>query len=451
MNMKLENDFRFVKSNSLASVGSTRFVRECRGILISIAALALHAACVGQPMTAAGNPAEGSLNPFLEEPFFEIETLFGGVGEITRGAHMVIAVDGSLVARGGAVLRRSEDGGSTWRELGGGPIPHLVDENTGDILSLVLNNRAEGVGVMRSSDNGRTWQGENAPLELSREILEYEKRTGGQRSRGADRGEESPNYWMHAGANESGITLRHGEKKGRLMHAATFRPHSSLHPSDRVGEELSYATILYSDDAGKSWHVGGLFPDGHTEESGVAELSDGRIYFDARSSSGYHDRSFARDLLPEETLRRMAWSSDYGDTWEDLTISPVLPDGGGYSRGYGLRGGIVRLPVAGRDILIYSNTDTGGGEREKMTVWASFDGGKSWPVKRLVYPGPSAYSTLDAGRPGTVGEGLIFLLFEGAETHRYHGIQFARFNLSWLLEGEMTGDGGIPGWVFEIP
>jgi len=49
----------------------------------------------------------------------------------------------------------------------------------------------------------------------------------------------------------------------------------------------------------------------------------------------------------------------------------VLPDGGGYSMGYGMMGGMVRLPVKNRDILLYSNTDTGGGKREKLTVWAS--------------------------------------------------------------------------------
>ena len=107
----------------------------------------------------------------------------------------------------------------------------------------------------------------------------------------------------------------------------------------------------------------------------------------------------------------------------------------------------MRLPVKGRDILVYSNTDTAGGDRIKMSVWASFDGAQTWPVKRLVYEGPSAYSSMAAGRPETSSEGNIYVLFEGVETHRYHGIQVARFNLSWLLEGESTGDGEVPQWV----
>ena len=71
-------------------------------------------------------------------------------------------------------------------------------------------------------------------------------------------------------------------------------------------------------------------------------------------------------------------------------------------------------------------------------VWASFDGGKTWPVKRLVEKGSFAYSSLSAGRSGTPSEGWIYLQFEGG------GAQIARFNLTWLLEGESTGDGNVP-------
>jgi sialidase-1 len=104
-------------------------------------------------------------------------------------------------------------------------------------------------------------------------------------------------------------------------------------------------------------------------------------------------------------------------------------------------GGLVRLPVAGKDILVFSNIDTPNATRERATVWASFDGGKTWPVKRLVYDGSSAYSSLAAGRPGTPSEGRIYLHFEGGPDG---GSQVARFNLSWLLAGEPTGDGFLP-------
>ena len=104
-------------------------------------------------------------------------------------------------------------------------------------------------------------------------------------------------------------------------------------------------------------------------------------------------------------------------------------------------GGLVRLPVDGKDVLIFSNIDTSKATRERGTVWASFDGGQTWPVKRLVYQGKSAYSSLNAGRPGTSSEGWIFLHFEGGPQG---GSQVARFNLAWILDGDLTGDGTVP-------
>ena len=100
-------------------------------------------------------------------------------------------------------------------------------------------------------------------------------------------------------------------------------------------------------------------------------------------------------------------------------------------------GGLARLPVAGADILLYSNCDSPDG-RKNGTVWVSFDGGKSWPLKRAVTGGAFAYSSLAAGRPGTPSEGTIYLMFEDS------GAKVARFNLAWMLEGEPTGDGEVP-------
>jgi hypothetical protein len=73
-------------------------------------------------------------------------------------------------------------------------------------------------------------------------------------------------------------------------------------------------------------------------------------------------------------MRYIAWSHDGGHTWEDMSLSDELPDGD-QDRDYGLMAGLVRLPVDGHDILIYSNIDSPSG-RANGTVWASFDGGK---------------------------------------------------------------------------
>lgn len=74
------------------------------------------------------------------------------------------------------------------------------------------------------------------------------------------------------------------------------------------------------------------------------------------------------------------------------------------------------------------------------TAIYSDDGGRTWPLKRLVYEGSFAYSSLAAGRSNTSSEGRIYLLFESDG-----GARIARFNLS--LKSQKTGDGEIPKWL----
>ncbi len=400
--------------------------------------------------TAAGKPAEGPLDVFLGEPFFDMQVVFDE-GDHVREPYLAIAVDGTLLAvrNNKQHLRRSEDGGRSWGKIIDVPITHsdsnmVVDENTGDIISVRMWDGTDR--VFRSTDHGKTWTEEGITINLGELRTRFAETGVKDRATKAEQ-DKSGTYYMHANASEAGVTLRHGEHKGRLLVSATFRPHAKAHPSDREPADEIFSCAICSDDGGATWKVSGLFPEGFTEEAALTELHDGRIYYNSRSHSGYYDKAFARELRPDETMRREAWSNDGGQTWENLNISPVLPDGGGYGRGYGMKGGLTRLPVKDRDVLVFSNADTGGGDRKKMTVWASFDGGKTWPVKRLVYATYGAYSSLVAGRPDTASEGLIYLLFEGGPDGRYSAMQVARFNLSWIFEGERTGSGEVPEWV----
>jgi hypothetical protein len=244
-----------------------------------------------------------------------------------------------------------------------------------------------------------------------------------------DKDGHSPSMHM----NEHGITLRHGPHKGRLLRPTRWYAGRN----EQARWPRHYTNAIYSDDGGRTWHTSDPFPANGTGEAAVAELSDGRIYYNSR-----------RHWAPQgENPRRRwtAWSDDGGQTWADLSICDVLPDGD-QDRDYGLMGGLVRLPVSGRDILIFSNIESPSG-RAHGTLWASFDGGHTWPIKRRIYDGSFAYSSLDAGRPGTPGEGWIYLLFEGGPKG---GGTLARFNLSWLLQGERTGSGDLPTWL-QIP
>ncbi len=365
------------------------------------------------PVTASGKPAEGSVTPFLSTADFSMQQVFKG----ERFPNITVGVDGTVLALWGSSfirVRRSEDGGATWGPeiiiskpgfQGGGA---TVDETSGKIFAFVEQGHPPApISVHCSEDHGKSWQKIDATI--------HQDALGNMPS-------------MHM--NEAGITLRHGAHAGRLI-----RPARSYAGGNKHSEWPNhYTTAIYSDDGGQVWHTSAPFPENGTGEAAIAQLSDGRLYYNSRVHW---------EKRPDNTRRRCAWSTDGGQTWKDWQLVKVLPDGR-QDRSYGCMGGLTRLPIQGRDILLFSNLDTPSKNRERITVWGSFDGGKTWPIKRLVFDGPSSYSSMTAGRPHTPSEGWVYLQFEGGPGG---GSQVARFNLSWLLGGSATGDGTIPMWI----
>jgi sialidase-1 len=351
-----------------------------------------------------GQSVEGKLESFLGKPEMEIQQVFKG----NRFPNIVVAMDGTVLAVwNGVVVKRSEDAGKTWGEqilIGKGFMCGgvTVNETNGDIFAFVEKGHPPApLTVYCSKDHGKTWS--EARVEIK-----------------PNKAGHVPSMHM----NEHGITLRRGKYKGRLIRPSRW--YAGTNNRSKWSEH--YTNAIYSDDNGKTWQASEPFPEKGTGEATLAELSDGRIYYNSR-----------RHWAPEgknPRRRWTAWSDDGGATWKDSRICEVLPDGD-QNRDYGLMAGLVRLPVEGRDILIFSNIVSPGG-RHHGHVWASFDGAKTWPLKRLITEGAFAYSSLTAGRPGTKSEGWIYLNFESG------GSRVARFNLSWLLQGEKTGDGKVP-------
>ena len=355
---------------------------------------------------------EGPTKAFRGAPKLDMQRVF--VGE--RYPNVVVATDGTVLATWGRTslrVRRSEDGGETWGDTitvgrgwqAGGAI---VDETSGDVLVFIEDKHPPApLTVYRSKDSGRTWAAQKTAIR-------------------PDANGNVPSMHM----NEHGITLRRGKHAGRLIRPAR-------HYGKSYDRKLAYTTAIYSDDGGKTWDTSKPFAEAGTGEACIVELADGRLY--------YNSRSHWNAKKPPKR-RRCAWSDDGGETWRDWQVVQALPDGPQNS-GFGCMGGLTRLPVRGRDIVLYSNSDSTTG-RNRGTVWASFDGGKTWPLKRLVFEGAFSYSSLNVGRPGTKTEGLVYLLFEGGPRG---GGTMARFNLSWLLAGKQTGDGELPAWIEDSP
>ncbi|NQT16251.1 MAG: exo-alpha-sialidase [Planctomycetes bacterium] len=362
-------------------------------VLVGVALPGLTSRCVGETSEA--------------KPLFEVQELY----ESVRIPNIVVAADGSVLAlaKAGRILRRSEDGGKTWsptqtvgEDAAGSAI---VDDNTGDVLVVC----AKSGYLWRSGDHGKTWKKEEFAIKAN------------PLGHGVPDGVPA-----QTACSESGLTLRYGKHRGRLLMPARVQP-----PEGNNGQEwwpYNYNTAIYSDDGGKTWQTSAPVQSG-TGEGTLAELSDGAIYYNSRSHMSVDHR------------RRIAWSHDGGSMFVDWRVCNDLREVGqpfyfkyGTKPSYGCNAGLVRLPLEttdGKDVLLFSTPDDPGGTRVRMSVWASFDRGETWPVHRLVYESHSAYSSLAAGPDGTA-----YLLFERGKKKLYDSIAVARFNLAWLMEGQ---------------
>jgi sialidase-1 len=298
------------------------------------------------------------------------------------------------------VLRRSLDNGKTWTPAqvvvrfpdftAGNPAP-VEDRKTGVIWLLLTANPAgltekeidqgspkggRTVWITHSSDDGAHWA-------AAKEITSSTKKS---------------NWTWYATGPGNGIQL----ENARLVIPCDHKV---------AGTHAFYSHVIYSDDHGKTWKIGGSAGP-ETNESAVVQLADGSLLLNMRSYAGRHHRA-------------IALSQDGGLAWSPVRLDATLIEPV-------CQASMIRYTLAretGKNRLLFSNpADTA--RRDRMSVRLSDDEAKTWPVDRLVYKGPSAYSSLAVLRDGTIG-----LLYERGAANAYEGIEFARFNLRWLAHG----------------
>lgn len=318
---------------------------------------------------------------------------------VTPKGTVLAFCEGRKAGRGDAgnidlLLKRSTDGGQTWGKAQvvwddgdhtcGNPCP-VVDAKTGTVWLLLTHNHGKdteakivaGTGqgsrtvwVARSTDDGATWA---APVEITKQV-------------------KKPEWTWYATGPGVGIQLR----GGRLL-----IPCDSKSDGGKVRE----SHVIFSDDGGRSWKIGGVVgPD--CNECQAVELADGSVMLNMRSFRGTNHRL-------------VAISTDGGETFSKPAEDPALVEPV-------CQASILRLPGKGGGILFSNPAST---RREKMTVRLSTDEGRTWPHAKILHEGPAAYSCLTVLPDGTIG-----CLYERGTKNPYEEIVFARFERDWLTK-----------------
>lgn len=299
------------------------------------------------------------------------------------------------------VMRKSTDGGKTWGPLKivwddglntcGNPSP-VVDQKTGRVLLLgVWNNGADAESkimdgtssdsrhpfVLSSDDEGETW---SAPRDISKSV-------------------KKPHWRWYAIGPCHGIQL----PSGRIVMPANHSDHSD-------DKHFYRAHVIYSDDAGATWALGGTVGP-KTNESTIAALPDGTLVMNMRS---YEDAN----------RRAVSTSTDGGMTWSKIWLDPELVEPR-------CQGSLLPVTWRGKTYFLFSNP--AATKRERMTVKWSSDEMRTWNPGLLVNPGFSAYSDMVQATELTLG-----LAYERDD---YARISFLTANLGDLLGAPQTSTG----------
>jgi SSS family solute:Na+ symporter len=297
------------------------------------------------------------------------------------------------------VMRRSDDGGRTWGPLKviwddslntcGNPTP-VVDLITGDIVLLstwnfgsdkekIIKSRTgrdtRRVYVLTSADDGRSW---SMPAEITSRV-------------------KRPEWTWYATGPGRGLQLSKGRKKGRLVIPCNH---------EDSGSRQNNSHVIWSDDHGKTWTLGGIAQDS-TNESTVAELSDGSLMLNMRNTGKVRYRQIA---ISRNAGKRFKPAGPDGSLPEPVCEADLL----------------ACRDSAGQICLVFSNPSSTAA-RVNMTVRASYDNGKTWPLQKVLYEGPSAYSCLTVLPDGDVG-----CLYEAGRLRPYEGIVFGEIRWSEL-------------------
>lgn len=193
------------------------------------------------------------------------------------------------------------------------------------------------------------------------------------------------------------------------------RVHPTVLPSGRwllplYSDTFSCSLIAISDDQGKTWTSSEPIIGFGNIQPSIVRKNDGTLV------------AYMRENGPRRRIR-VSTSSDEGQTWSDVTDSPLPNPGAGIEA--------IRL-ANGHWLMIYNDTTNG---RHSLAVSLSEDEGKTWPITRhleKVEPekGQFHYPSLMQARDGSIHAAYTKRDAAGAT------MQHARFNEAWIRQGD---------------
>jgi sialidase-1 len=274
------------------------------------------------------------------------------------------------------VLKRSTDGGRTW-----GPLQVLANDGrnpcknqcpvvlpSGRILVVWLWNKwipsekdrtTREVFVMHSDDDGVTW---SKPRAITASV--YEKGWG----------------WYGTGPCH-GIVKRCEPHKGRIVVPARHNARGTR----------MFTHVIYSDDNGETWRIGGSVPRERTSEATAVELSNGDLMFNCRNQ---------RD---DEHHRVVSISRDGGATFTETWLETALVEPRGCQASLLFHS---TNPATGKGNILFSNP-ANAEFRSDGTLKLSEDDGRTWTraFRYATKPAPNftGYSDIAVMPGGSVG------------------------------------------------
>lgn len=277
------------------------------------------------------------------------------------------------------VMKRSKDKGKTWSPMqvvagadnlqlsNPAPVVDLTDPAYPQGRVFLFYNTGthregdiiKGKGIKRcyyitSADGGRTWA---APVDITLQVHRPNQPD-------IDPAFNFAEDWRYY-ANTPGHVMQFSEGafKGRIFIAANHTAGKAL-----PGARHYVAHGYYTDDHGKTFHLGNSINLPGSNESMAVQLSGNRLMMNSRNQ--------AKDVKE----RIVSVSSDGGATWDTTYFDHQLVDAV-------CQGSILNVGTSkGKNILAFCNA-ADSLERDNLTLRISFDDGRTWKKSYVIYKG----------------------------------------------------------------